>query len=185
MLPWLSPLTGNLPTCCRWGSFLGEVESVEKKAAKPAMKMPSSVREAFGLKYKPFTSQPSPLPPSGDGFPGHFAENILGHFHQPFGCAHRTGPAMSLGSTIGEKAVIVRGLGLLHPFLQFASRAIGEEVVGVAHENVDLVGQLGTESRPVLLEKIPQVVMVFPILRDSWIHRAGTFIEQRIEIAVF
>src|SRR5512146_1488955 len=129
-------------------------------------------------------SRRSIFPPRRRGPGRHLPQPVLRHFSETVGARTRSAPTVRLLIAVHEVPLVVRVLRCLHPCLELARRAVEEEAVHVADGDMELVDELGSDSAPVALQVVQQIVVVAPILGHGVIDRSGSRINRRLEVAV-
>src|SRR3990172_10097293 len=96
----------------------------------------------------------------------------------------RPGEAVALSRAPNEFAVVVGTLGAREKLFHQESRLLQIEGIGVAHEHPDLPLELRAERRPVALEDVPKVVVLFPVGGDFLVNGSGLLVVEEARIAV-
>ena len=100
--------------------------------------------------------------PGLGGFAGRSVPDDLSrHFTVQIGAPARIGtPAVPATITVFEPAGVVRILGFRHEFVEQVDRLIQVVIIHPPAEYIELACELGTLGSPVLLEVVPDVVML-------------------------
>src|SRR3972149_4850922 len=96
----------------------------------------------------------------------------------------RPGEAVALSRAPDEFAVVVGTLGAREELFHQESRLLEVESVGVAHEHTDLPLELRAERRPIALEDVPKVVVLFPVGGHFLVDDARLLVVEKARIAV-
>src|SRR5436190_15769756 len=173
------------PSCCSgrvWLSPLpGPVRS-ESRRFRAGQNLPMT-KAAFGrplFLYRICAELVAPalqIRPSRSVFL-HLRDELLCHLR-----AART-PAVRCQRLKHNLAGPLRIVGFLDEVVEHVHAHVQEVAVGVANIDIDLVGQLRAERRPVGLHDVAQVVMLFPVRGDLLVNLAGLLVPDRNRIAV-
>lgn len=93
-------------------------------------------------------------------------------------------PTVLRAIAIVDFALVKRGIGFLEKIFHQVHGIVEIEIVHVATVDMYLPLEFGTERRPVALQDVAEVVVLFPILGNFRIDIARQFIEDACRISI-